>query len=510
MLVPIPVGRACTRALPPRLVPRRGGGRFRGRCHAHRQPNRPTPAQPAKHSRALASAIAAGVALSTLAMCMGSTSSARAQTEATISPSLAPDRLGARADAHLHDRLRRRGARRARPGARSILEFPAGLSLDIPDLRSCSAARLQLQGASGCPAQAKIGSGHAVTKVYLGTQPTIENVALWAFLGPLRNLQATVEILGQGYTPFGEQMVLTANALTARAPYGEGLELSIPLIPTVPSGSDVSILTFSLEIGTSRPGTRRERGARAGCTALWAAFRSRPNSPTPAAPPAARPPGSRVRDDDRASAAERSQTRRHEHKSNETKVGTPDERQKSSSSSAALAASSPLATVACGALAATGPLGAGAATTPHRAHAARTVSIDESGQLHLLSKHGFTLNEQGTATGTIRGPISVRLTIVSTNRVSAEVTISPAGGSISGSGTASYHKGANIRQLRRLAVDHAQLRKLRARPGLGPELQRHDRAIERCDRRARERPVLGLRPGTTGTVRVAGSGARMI
>jgi hypothetical protein len=100
-----------------------------------------------------------------------------------------------------------------------------------------------------------------------------------------------------------------------------------------------------------------------------------------------------------------------------------------------------VATVACGALVATGPLGAAGATTPRRARAARTVSIDESGQLHLLSKHGFTLNEQGTASGTIRGPISVRLTIVSTNRVSAEVTISPAGGSISGSGTASYHKG---------------------------------------------------------------------
>jgi hypothetical protein len=35
----------------------------------------------------------------------------------------------------------------------------------------------------------------------------------------------------------------------------------------------------------------------------------------------------------------------------------------------------------------------------------------------------------------------VRLTIVSTSRVSAEITISPRGGSISGQGTASYHKG---------------------------------------------------------------------
>jgi hypothetical protein len=98
------------------------------------------------------------------------------------------------------------------------------------------------------------------------------------------------------------------------------------------------------------------------------------------------------------------------------------------------------ATVSCGTLVAAAPLDAAGATPSHR-RAARTISIDEAGQLHLLSKHGFTLNERGTAAGTIRGPISVRLTIVSTSRVSAEVTFSPNGGSISGSGTGSYHKG---------------------------------------------------------------------
>jgi hypothetical protein len=125
---------------------------------------------------------------------------------------------------------------------------------------------------------------------------------------------------------------------------------------------------------------------------------------------------------------------------NETKVGTTmhDRNRRL----ARLAGTVVAATVSCGALAAIGPLGAaGASVASPRAHVTRTVSLEESGQLHLLSKHGFTLNEQGIASGTIRGPISVRLTIVSTSRVSAEVTISPNGGSISGSGTGSYHKG---------------------------------------------------------------------
>jgi hypothetical protein len=177
---------------------------------------------------------------------------AQAETSATIAPSLSPDRLGARAQ--LTFTIHFAGGENGVPSPvlRSVLQFPAGLSLDIPNLRSCSAARLQLRGPSGCPAQAQIGSGHAVVESYLGSQLVVENVTLWAFLGPLRNLQATVEIFGEGYAPLGEQAVLTASARSDRAPYGEGLELSIPSIPTLPSGSNASIVTFSLTIGASR------------------------------------------------------------------------------------------------------------------------------------------------------------------------------------------------------------------------------------------------------------------
>jgi len=76
------------------------------------------------------------------------------------------------------------------------------------------------------------------------------------------------------------------------------------------------------------------------------------------------------------------------------------------------------------------------------AHAARTFALNESGRLSLTGKHGFTLNELGSASGTITGKIYVHLTIVSTDRVSAEVNIYPREGSISGQGTASYRKGS--------------------------------------------------------------------
>jgi hypothetical protein len=71
---------------------------------------------------------------------------------------------------------------------------------------------------------------------------------------------------------------------------------------------------------------------------------------------------------------------------------------------------------------------------------ARVLSLNENGSLHLTSKNGFTLNEQGFASGTVRGKIYVHLSIVSSRRVTAELNIYPSGGSITAQGSASYHK----------------------------------------------------------------------
>jgi hypothetical protein len=81
-----------------------------------------------------------------------------------------------------------------------------------------------------------------------------------------------------------------------------------------------------------------------------------------------------------------------------------------------------------------------AATT---ASAARAISLNESAQLHLTSRHGFTLDERGSASGSVTGPIYVHLTIVSTSRVIAEVNLYPRGGSITGQASATYHRGSS-------------------------------------------------------------------
>jgi hypothetical protein len=87
-----------------------------------------------------------------------------------------------------------------------------------------------------------------------------------------------------------------------------------------------------------------------------------------------------------------------------------------------------------------GPTATGALS----ARVARTFSLNESARLHLTSHHSFTLNEQGTASGTISGTIYIHLHVVSTNRVTAEVSIYPSGGSLTGYASASYHPAGAV------------------------------------------------------------------
>ena len=172
-------------------------------------------------------------------------------TSASITPSLNPDRRHARATLTVAIDYSGGELGLPSPVRKATLGLPAGLSLNIPVLRSCNAEVLLEHGASGCPAQSLIGTGHATALFDLGSQQVLEHVQLWAFLGPLRNLQPTFEILGEGFKPLVRTVVLNATALPARAPYGEELAMSIPPLATVPGQPDASITSFSLTIGVS-------------------------------------------------------------------------------------------------------------------------------------------------------------------------------------------------------------------------------------------------------------------
>jgi hypothetical protein len=189
--------------------------------------------------------------LAALLACVALAAPAQAQTSATITPSFSPDRPGAKAA--LTFTIQYTGGEFGIPSPvhKSVMLFPAGLTLDLPSLRSCTAARLLAHGPSSCPAQSKIGRGHALAETTAGAQLITEEVNVWAFIGPPQNNEPTLELLGEGTTPVPGQVVVTGTVLPAHAPYGEELVIPIPPVPTLPSEPDVSMVNLSLTIGAS-------------------------------------------------------------------------------------------------------------------------------------------------------------------------------------------------------------------------------------------------------------------
>jgi hypothetical protein len=94
------------------------------------------------------------------------------------------------------------------------------------------------------------------------------------------------------------------------------------------------------------------------------------------------------------------------------------------------------------------------ATASPVGHVSRTVSLRETASLRLTSKSGFTLNEQGTTTGSIDGTMYIHLHVSNDHGgVTAEVSIYPHGGSLSGNGSATYQvEGAYAKFSGRLSI----------------------------------------------------------
>jgi len=69
--------------------------------------------------------------------------------------------------------------------------------------------------------------------------------------------------------------------------------------------------------------------------------------------------------------------------------------------------------------------------------------LNDTAHLHRTSSHGFNLYESGSASGSLSGSISLHLDVISTNRVTAQLTFYPHGGSVSATASGSYRNNGS-------------------------------------------------------------------
>jgi hypothetical protein len=174
---------------------------------------------------------------------------AQTETNASMRPSLLPDRLGASTALTLAFRFSGGTDSVPAPLHAMVVHLPAGLSVNLRGARVCPPSRLRSGGANGCEAKSLIGRGHSLMKVHAGSLAVGEETAISIYRGPNRGSRQTLEIFSQGSTPLEQSTIATGVLTPDIRPYGSMLTVSIPAIPTLMLEPDASFVTLSLTIG---------------------------------------------------------------------------------------------------------------------------------------------------------------------------------------------------------------------------------------------------------------------
>lgn len=133
------------------------------------------------------------------------------------------------------------------------LRFPSSLNFDTSSLglAICSPTALEARGLEGCSPNAQIGTGYAEVEVPIGSEVFQEKTELTALMGPPQGEQAGVLIYAAAKSPVSAELIFQGDLLEGNGSFGELLETSIPLVPSLPGAGDASITKTQLTIGPS-------------------------------------------------------------------------------------------------------------------------------------------------------------------------------------------------------------------------------------------------------------------
>jgi hypothetical protein len=191
----------------------------------------------------------------TLAAWLPAAAGASGET-ARISAALVPERLGAPTAISLHFKVAAsRGAVPAPVSGIDVLLPPnLGIATSGLGIASCDPTALEALGPAVCPRNSRMGSGSATVEIPIGPEVRQEHVQLTLFAGPSPDGYLRILIYAIGEFPVEAQIVLTSVLLPGR------LAITVPLVPSLPGGPDVSLVDMRATIGGNLTYVERVHG----------------------------------------------------------------------------------------------------------------------------------------------------------------------------------------------------------------------------------------------------------
>ena len=121
-------------------------------------------------------------------------------------------------------------------------------------LENCRLHTLEERGAYGCPADALMGRGIATAEIPIAGETIAESAQIEVFSAPVREGLLALWVSANAHTPVSAEPVFPAAVDFAPPPYGEAIDASIPLIPTLPGAPDVAVNRFHMALGATARG----------------------------------------------------------------------------------------------------------------------------------------------------------------------------------------------------------------------------------------------------------------
>jgi hypothetical protein len=182
--------------------------------------------------------------------------SALAAQTARLNASFSPEHLGAPATISLGFRISSIPPASQSPLTNVSVLLPAemGLATSGLGLENCRLNTLEERSAYGCPADSLMGRGTATAEIPIGGETIAESAQISVFSAPVREGRLALWVFADAHSPVNAEPVFPAAVAPAPPPYGETIDATIPLIPTLPGLPDVAVTRFHMALGTTAHG----------------------------------------------------------------------------------------------------------------------------------------------------------------------------------------------------------------------------------------------------------------
>jgi hypothetical protein len=168
----------------------------------------------------------------------------------TVTANFTPDKLGAPTNLAVTGKFVSTTSAPPSPIINLTAYLPAGVEIDSRGAGTCTAAKLEASGPGGCPADSRVGFGGGMGLIELAKEIIHEPYTLDFFFGPRENGHLAILAYVQAFSPAAFELVLVAKEIPVSKPYGLGLSVDVPPIPTLPEASDASVESAFLTLGS--------------------------------------------------------------------------------------------------------------------------------------------------------------------------------------------------------------------------------------------------------------------